>query len=206
MGYHTLSILAALASVPATVVASTLDADTLRETYPPAFRANTRHQTLEALQAEVKHQLEQRRGKHYGCSAVSLTTIASVLGSVFSEQQLRSMSDAFSGGIGHEFSQGTCGALSGAIMALGFYASGDKEKHLRLAREVYDTFKQQEGTISCGEIYGQYRFDHCNGCNLCAVQKVIEILYREGDIQTSTIAPWQQATQENLTTNSLEQK
>ena len=106
------------------------------------------------------------------------------------------MSDSFSGGIGHEFSQGTCGALTGAIMALGFYASGDKEKHLRLAREVYDEFKSQEGTVACGDIYGKYRFSHCDGCNLCAVKKVVEVLFREGDIQTSTIAPWPQTKQD----------
>jgi hypothetical protein len=67
---------------------------------------------------------------------------------------------------------------------------------LRLAAEVYDEFKKQQGTISCGDIYARYHFDHCDGCNLCAIQKVIEVLYREGDIHTSTIAPWQQLTEE----------
>jgi C_GCAxxG_C_C family probable redox protein len=108
------------------------------------------------------------------------------------------MSEAFSGGIGHKFGEGTCGALTGAIAALGFYASGDKEKHLRLAAEVYDEFKKQQGTISCGDIYARYHFDHCDGCNLCAIQKVIEVLYREGDIMTGTIAPWQQTLVEQI--------
>lgn len=191
MNYQKVSMLTALVTVPATIVAGTFDADSVRLLHPAVFQAASHHHSLDSLQAEAERQMQQRRGKHYGCSAVSLTTIASTLGAPFSEKQLRSMSDAFSGGIGHEFSNGTCGALTGAIMALGFYASGDKEKHLRLAREVYDTFKQQEGTVSCGDIYGRYHFDHCNGCNRCAIQKVIEILYREGDIQTSAANPWQ---------------
>lgn len=197
MGYQKLTILTALVSVPAAMTAAT-DADSLRQAFPSVFQATSQHQSLDALVAEAKRQIEFRGGKHYGCSAISLTAIAATLGSAFSEQQLRSMSDSFSGGIGHEFSQGTCGALSGAIMALGFYASGNKEKHLRLAREVYDEFKQQQGSITCGDIYGQYHFDHCDGCNLCAVQKVIEVLFREGDIMTRTIAPWQNTLSEQL--------
>lgn len=64
--------------------------------------------------------------------------------------------------------------------------------------------KKQEGTVVCGDIYGRYHFDHCDGCNLCAVKKVVEILYREGDIQTSTIAPWQNIVQDNVTFKNLE--
>ena len=100
------------------------------------------------------------------------------------------MSDSFAGGIGHEFSQGTCGALTGAIMALGLYASGDKQQHLKMAKEVYEAFMAQEGTVACGDIYGPNGFSRCNGCNRCAVQKVIEVLYKNGDIEMRTVAPW----------------
>ena len=203
MGYQKLTILAALATVPATMIAETIDADSLRRAFPPAFQATTQHQSVDSLIAEAQRQITARQGQHYGCSAISLTAIAGTLGTIFSEKQLRSMSDSFSGGIGHEFSQGTCGALTGAIMALGFYASGDKEKHLRLAREVYEELKKQEGTVVCGEIYGQYHFDHCDGCNLCTVKKVVEILYREGDIQTSTIAPWQNIVQKKTVAKEI---
>lgn len=180
------------ATLPATLFAGNVSADSLRLVYPPAFQATTRHHSLDSLKAEAERQLTSRFGQHYGCAALSLTAIAATLGTPFTEQQLRSMSDSFSGGIGHEFAQGTCGALTGAIMALGFYASGDKQKHLRMAAEVYEAFKAQEGTVACGDIYGRYHFDRCDGCNRCAIQKVIEVLYQEGDIQTATIAPWQQ--------------
>ncbi|GEM_PF-978008 len=175
------------ASLPATVFAGNASSDSLRISYPPAFQATTQHRSLDSLKAEAVRQLKVRFGQHYGCSALSLTSVAATLGAPFSEKQLRSMSDSFSGGIGHEFSQGTCGALTGAVMALGFYASGDKSKHLRLAAELYETFRAQEGTVSCGDIYGPNGFSRCDGCLRCAVEKVVELLYREGDIETATI-------------------
>lgn len=179
--------LISLAALPVTVTAADINTDSLRLAYPSAFQAVSRHQSLDSLQAEVKRQLESRYGQHYGCAALSLTAVASTLGTTFTEQQLRNMADGFSGGIGHKFSDGTCGALSGAIMALGMYASGDKKKHQELAAKVYDALLKQEGTVKCGDIYGKYHFDHCDGCNLCAIQKVIEVLYNNGDIETSAI-------------------
>lgn len=164
-----------------------INVDSLRLAYPASFQAVSRHRSLDSLKAEVKRQLESRYGQHYGCAALSLTAVASTLGTTFSEQQLRNIADGFSGGIGHKFSEGTCGALSGAILALGMYASGDKPHHQRLAAEVYDAFQKQEGTVKCGDIYGKYHFDRCDGCNLCSIQKVIEVLYNNGDISTSTV-------------------
>ena len=78
-------------------------------------------------------------------------------------------------------------------MAIGFYASGDKEQHMKLAAEGYDEFKKQQGAVACGKIYGKFKNKHCSGCMLCAVQKTIEVLFNAGDIQTKTIAPWQQS-------------
>ena len=163
--------------------------DTLRP-IPSAFQAVSGHQSLDSIKAEVARQLTSRYGQHYGCAALSLTAICSTLGTTFTEQQLRSMADGFSGGIGHKFGDGTCGALTGAIMALGMYASGDKKQHQLMAAEVYDALMKQEGTVKCGDIYGRFHFDHCDGCNLCAIQKVVEVLFNHGDIQTSTVTTW----------------
>ena len=75
-------------------------------------------------------------------------------------------------------------------MALGMYASGDKKQHQLMAAEVYDALMKQECTVKCGDIYGRFHFDHCDGCNLCAIQKVVEVLFNHGDIQTSTVTSW----------------
>ena len=182
------------ADIKADTVRLATDNDSLRRAFPSVFQAVSRHSSLDSLKAEAKRQLESRYGQHYGCASLSLTAICATLGvpqgaqgPLFTEKQLRGMSDSFSGGIGHTFGEGTCGALTGAIMALGFYASGDKPHHQKMAAEVFEAFKKQEGTVKCGDIYGKYHFDRCDGCNLCAIQKVIEVLYKNGDIQTSTV-------------------
>ena len=174
-----------------TVGATEINADSIRLANPAVFQATSRHQSLDSLKAEARQQLKLRFGQHDGCSSLSLTAICATLGgTTYSEKQLRGLSDSFSGGIGHTFSEGTCGALTGAIMALGMYASGDKKMHQQMASKVFEALKKQEGTVKCGDIYGKYRFDHCDGCNLCVIEKVIEVLYNNGDIQTSTVSPW----------------
>jgi len=185
--------LSIFAIAPLAVQVTEVNADSLRAAFPAAFQAASTHESLDSLQEEVERQLKARYGKHYGCAALSLTAVAATLGSPLTEQQLRSMSESFSGGIGHEFKEGTCGALTGAIMALGMYASGDKKLHQKMAAEVFEALKKQEGTVKCGDIYGKSHFDHSDGCNLCAIQKVIEVLYNNGDIQTSTAQPWASA-------------
>ena len=69
--------LLALATWPVTVCATNAQADSLRIARPAAFPAVSRHQTLDSLKAEVKLQLEQRYGQHYGCSALSLSLVVS---------------------------------------------------------------------------------------------------------------------------------
>ena len=147
-----------LAEVKTDTVKFAANIDSIRHANPSVFQATSRHSNLDSLKAEVKRQLESRYGQHYGCASLSLTAICATLGgTAYSERQLRGLSDSFSGGIGHTFSEGTCGALSGAIMALGMYASGDKKLHQKMAAEVFEALKKQEGTVKCGDIYGKYQ-------------------------------------------------
>ncbi len=161
--------------------------DTGRQAYPPVFQATSPYASPDSLKAEVERQVRARFGQHYGCSALAFCGVCATLGTPFSEQQLRSMSDSFAGGIGHKFGDGTCGALAGAVQALSMYASGDRHKHWQLAGEVYDALMKQEGGIKCSDIYGRHGFDHCDACVFCTVKKVVEILQREGDVQARTV-------------------
>lgn len=189
--------LVSLLAFPAiSATAADINIDSIRLANPSVLQAMSHHKTLDSLKAEAKRQLESRYGQHYGCASLSLTAICATLGGApYTERQLRGLSDSFSGGIGHTFSEGTCGALSGAIMALGMYASGDKKLHQQMAAEVLEAFKKQEGTVKCCDIYGKYHFDRCDGCNLCAIQKVIEVLWNNGDIETSAVNPWEKNLQ-----------
>ena len=161
--------------------------DTSRLAYPPVFQAVSRHANTDSLQAEVVRQVKARFGQHYGCSALAFCALCATLGTSFSEPQLRSLSEGFAGGIGHKFADGTCGSLAGAVQALSMYASGNRDKHFKLAAEVYDALQRQEGGIKCSDIYGKHGFDHCDACVFCTVKKVVEVLQREGDVNTATI-------------------
>ena len=178
-------MLTALLLLPAGITA--VAADTGRVTCPPAFPATSRHASADSIQAEAERQVRARFGQHYGCSALAFCGLCATLGTPMDERQLRSMSDSFAGGVAHRFGDGTCGALLGAVQALSMYASGDRHKHWRLAREVCDALQSQEGGTKCSDIYGKHKFDHCDACVFCAVRKVVEILHREGDISTRTL-------------------
>ncbi len=65
---------------------------------------------------EVVKKIEEYR-KDYSCSQSTLMGICEVAG--FDDVDLVRLGKGFSGGIGGTFSEGTCGAVTGAIMALG---------------------------------------------------------------------------------------
>ena len=95
-----------LAEVKTDTVKFAANIDSIRHANPSVFQATSRHSNLDSLKAEVKRQLESRYGQHYGCASLSLTAICATLGgTAYSERQLRGLSDSFSGGIGHTFSE-----------------------------------------------------------------------------------------------------
>lgn len=53
------------------------------------------------------------------------------------------LSVGFRGGIGRSYNEGTCGALSAGIMALGIYLPTQSEKALALSKELFDHFKKR---------------------------------------------------------------
>jgi len=76
-------------------------------------------------------------------------------------------------------------------MALNAYASGDEQKLKSLTRELLEDFRSKYGSITCVDIRKNRekgrRCDQCTSCCMCAANKVIEILYREGDIKLGTL-------------------
>ena len=48
-----------------------------------------------------------------------------------------------------------CGAVSGAVMAIGLrYGDGDSEEVLHLTREFVERFKEQNGAVRCNDLVG----------------------------------------------------
>lgn len=55
------------------------------------------------------------------CSQSTLMGLCEVVNHPMSQARLYALASGFSGGIGGTFDEGTCGALTGALIALGFW-------------------------------------------------------------------------------------
>lgn len=108
------------------------------------------------------------------CSETTVLAVSHVAGCALDDETLRSLAVGFRGGIGATFDEGTCGALSGAIMATGLTMGADRKGATMAAKEMYTKFKDHFGTVCCGK---QNRGrDHCLNCCLVATRNALEIL------------------------------
>lgn len=136
------------------------------------------------------------RNEGYSCSQATLLGLCRALGSELTEKQLKALSTGFRGGIGKTYEDGTCGALTAGIMALGLYTPDDNDKGIALAGELFKHFKDTYGTVKCGDIVGQYQFSRCTGCCLCMGEKVVELLQREKvELPQANTVTWDKAVQ-----------
>lgn len=133
---------------------------------------------------DTEIQIEQLRSEKYSCSQSTLLGIARSFGKGMpSENMLKAMSTAFRGGIGRTFDEGTCGALTGAIIALGLIYADDENKAANQAKEVYSGFKKHFGTVCCGHITNEHGKKRCTECCRVAGKLVEELVNR--DLQPS---------------------
>ncbi len=139
------------------------------------YQTEERNDMMEKVRVEIIRLREQ----NYSCSQATLLGICRTLGSNLPEQQIMAFSAGFRGGIGRSYNEGTCGALSAGIMALGIYLPDENEKTIALSKELFDHFKQENGTVICGNIVQKHGFSRCTGCCLCIGNKVAELLQRE---------------------------
>jgi len=108
--------------------------------------------------AERAHDIGYRYEAEYGsCSQCVLAAVNDVLGGV--DDEVFRASHGLAGGVGMS-GQGTCGALSGGIMALGT-RSGRKREEFETVRQVpvhelskrlYDRFIEEYGAPTCRKV------------------------------------------------------
>lgn len=138
--------------------------------------------------------ISKLREDGYSCSQATFLGLCQALGSELTEKQLKALSAGFRGGIGKTYENGTCGALSAGVMALGLYTPDDNDKGIALAGELFKHFKDTYGTVKCGDIVGEFQFTRCTGCCLCIAQKVVELLQREKiELPLSDSMTWNEA-------------
>ncbi len=116
--------------------------------------------------------------KGYNCSQSVVCAFSKELG--IDEATLFKVSEGF--GLGMGGSQGTCGAISGAIMVAGLVNStanlnGPKSKQATyaLSRQIVSDFMSQNNSIVCSELLGTTTgkpLRSCQGCIEDSVQLV----------------------------------
>ena len=97
---------------------------------------------------------QDRFAKGFNCSQSVLAAFASQLG--IDDETALKLASPFGGGIAHQGN--VCGAVTGALMALGAQKGNatpeTKEETYRLAEEYVKQFQERHGSILCRELIG----------------------------------------------------
>lgn len=120
--------------------------------------------------------------KGYNCAQAVVCAFKDELG--LDEEILFKAAEGF--GLGMGCMNGTCGAVSGAVMAAGFQNStanfdGPKSKldTYKLSKEILDAFEKKNGSTTCRDLKGVDTgtiLRSCPGCIEDAVDLVQEVL------------------------------
>ena len=85
------------------------------------------------------------------CSESTLMALCETAEYPSSQSEMVKLGCGFAGGIGGTFDEGTCGAVTGALMANGLIID-DPSIIKANAKEIYTTFKEEYGSVCCGKI------------------------------------------------------
>lgn len=112
---------------------------------------------------EISKKIIEYRDKGKSCSQSVLIATCTNQDVPLNEKELLSLAKGFSGGIGGTFDEGTCGALTGAILALGLLLPEDEEKNIVTSKQLLKFFKEKYGTLQCTKLTdGGKDKSHCN--------------------------------------------
>lgn len=121
----------------------------------------------------------------YNCAQAVCAVFAEKLN--MDEDLLFRLSEGFGAGTGNL--QGSCGALSAAVMIAGLYNSGGKDSKVRTKGQTYrltakmnNEFAERVGSIYCKDIKGIETgniLKSCDGCILEAVKIIKEYIFKE---------------------------
>lgn len=111
---------------------------------------------------------------HYNCAQSVLIPFAKEAG--LTEEQANALAGNFGSGMRHG---ATCGAVTGALMALGILGYGEEQ-----ARELLRSFREQEGDLACAQLLaigkekGIDKKAHCDSMVLAAVELVERLMQK----------------------------
>ncbi len=93
---------------------------------------------------------EKKKMCGYNCAQAVACTYCDLAG--LDEETAKNLTQGFAVGMGGSM-EATCGALIGAVNALGLI-NKDPKKTMQSARKIISAFKEQNGTVVCKELKG----------------------------------------------------
>ena len=110
------------------------------------------------------------------CSESTLMGLCETAGADITPDEMTKLACGFAGGMGGTFDEGTCGAVTGALMANGIL-NDDPALIKSNAKEIFNTFKEEYGTVRC-DIISKNGEDKspCFDCCVFIANKVADLL------------------------------
>lgn len=110
------------------------------------------------------------------CSESTLMGLCETAEYPMSQADMCKIACGFAGGMGGTFDEGTCGAVTGALIANGLI-NDDPSIIKANAKEIFNSFKAEYGTVRCDKIsdYGKDK-SPCVDCCVFIAKKVAELL------------------------------
>ncbi len=110
------------------------------------------------------------------CSESTLMGLCETAEYPISQSDMCKLACGFAGGMGGTFDEGTCGAVTGALIANGLL-NDDPSEIKANAKEIFNAFKAEYGTVRC-DIISKNGEDKspCVDCCVFIANKVADIL------------------------------
>ena len=110
------------------------------------------------------------------CSESTLMGLCETAEADITPQLMTKLACVFAGGMGGTFDEGTCGAVTGALIANGIL-NDDPSQIKANAKEIFNTFKEEYGTVRC-DIISKNGEDKspCVDCCVFIANKLADLL------------------------------
>ena len=110
------------------------------------------------------------------CSESTLMGLCETAGANITPKEMTKLACGFAGGMGGTFDEGTCGAVTGALIANGIL-NDDPSQIKANAKAIFNSFKEEYGTVRC-DIISKNGEDKspCVDCCVFIADKVADLL------------------------------
>ena len=110
------------------------------------------------------------------CSESTLMGLCETAEYPISQAEMVKLGCGFAGGMGGTFEEGTCGAVTGALIANGLI-NDDPSEIKANAKEIFNAFKEEYGTVRCDKISDKGKDKSpCVDCCVFIANKVADLL------------------------------